>query len=295
MKNCIKNIKNLTKAFWYVYKRSLFDVDYYKDLLKVKRDFSFKYFFTLALVASIIATTRFAIPNVPKIKRGVNEAFEQLIQMYPDDLIISSKDGEWSLNQMEPYIIPVPDVFKADELASAEFPENLIVFYHEGTIDDLDGMDTLMIVNEVNVITKNSQNRIEAYPLEGIPDGAVDKKMVVEAIQSVKKAARFLPSMVVATVLVGTMFYFAIFRIVYLLVVALILLAFGYLRGVRSTFRTYYKLSLHTLTLPLTMELLFIILKPEVAYANWFFGLNVIFGIVVVNHLHNIGAFSKKK
>ena len=225
----------------------------------------------------------------------MNELFEQLIQTYPSDLIISSEAGEWSINQDEPYAVPVPELFKSEELESADFPDNLIVFYHEGTINDLDEMSTLIIVNEVNVITKNSQNRIEAYPLEGIPDGAVDKKIIVDSVNSVKKASKFIPPIAVAFVLIGTMFYFAVFRLAYLLVVALILLAFGYLRGVKSTFRTYYKLSLHTLTLPLTMELLFIVLKPEAAYANWFFGLNLIFGIVVINHLHNVGAFKKKK
>jgi len=289
MEKAIKKIK----AFWYVYKKSLFDVDYYKDLLKVRRDFSFKYFFTLAIVAAIIATTSFAIPNIPKIKKGVGEIFDQFAQIYPNDLIITSKGGEWSINQPEPYAIQTPEFFKSDDFEETDFPENLIVFDHEGTIDDLDKQNTFVVVNEVNVITKDSQNKIEAYPLEGIPDGALDKKMVLEGIQDMKQVTRFLPLVIVTFVLIGTLFYFAIFRLGYLFIVALLLMAFGYLRGVRTPFRTYYKLGLHTLTLPLTLEVLLILLRPEIGYASWFFGLNIIFGIVVVNHLNNIGAFKK--
>ena len=281
------------KAFWYVYKKSLFDVNYYKDILKIRRDFSLKYFFTLALFASVIATARFAIPNVPKIKDGMNSLITELSTMYPDDLVITSEAGMWEINKPEPYVIPNPDIFEVEE--QTDFPKNLVVFDHNGTIDDLEEMDTFVVVNKVNMITVNSQNRVEAYPLDSIPDGELNKAVVLEAMDGLRKLTKFVPVMIISFIIIATLFYFAIFRLAYAFIVALLLLAYGNLKGVKSTLGTYYKIAIHTMTLPLTIELMFILIKAEVGYTLWFFGFNLIFGIVVIQHLVNTKAFKEKK
>ena len=276
------------KAFWYVYKRSLFDVDYYKDILTIRRDFSLKYFLTLALFASIIATVRFAVPTIPKIRDGMNNLLTEFSQIYPDDLVITAEGGMWEINKEEPYVIPTPDIL---EVESAEFPENLLVFDHNGTINDLEEMNTFVVVNEVNLITVNSQNRVEAYPLDTIPDGEIDKSVILEAIDGLRELTKYVPVIIVTFILMATLFYFTIFRMGYAFFVGLLLLAYGNMKGVKSTLGTYYKIALHTMTLPLTIELMFILLKAEVGYALWFFGFNVIFGIVVIQHLVNTKAF----
>ncbi len=276
------------KAFWYVYRKSLFDVSYYKDILTVRRDFSLKYFFTLALFASIIATVRFAVPNIPKIKNGMNEIITELSQVYPDDLVIRAEGGMWEINKEEPYVIPNPKIFETE---GADLPENLVVFDHSGTIDDLEEMNTFLVVNGANLITVNSQNRIEAYPLDSVPDGEMNKTVVLEAMDGLRGLTKFVPVVVIAFVLFATLFYFSIFRLAYAFLVGILLLAYGNIKGVRSTLGTYYKLAVHTMTLPITIELMFILMKAEIGYALWFFGFNVIFGIVVIQHLVNTKAF----
>ncbi len=278
------------KAFWYVYRRSLIDVDYYKDLLKVKADFSFKYFISLALVATLLTTVRFAVPAIPRVRNILNNLLDEFLATYPSRLEITVQDGMWQINQPEPFAIKAPEFFTAEEV---DFPENLVVLDHQGTINDLEEMDTFMIVNDVNLIVLGNQNRIEVYPLETMPDGKVTKDDVTALVENVRSFSKYIPLLIISFVLVGTLFYFMAFRLAYLFLVALILMAMGNVLKMKKNFRTYYKIALHTITLPLSMEVAFILVGSEPAFPYWFLGFNAFYGIVVIYHLAKSGAASK--
>jgi len=278
------------KAFWYVYKRSLIDVDYYKDLIKVKVEFSLKYFFVLAATAALITTVRLTVPAIPRVQNTLNNLLNEFAVIYPDDLVITTQDGIWKINKHEPYAIPTPPIL---QIEGAELPMNLIVFDHRGTINDLDEQDTYVVINDVNLIALNSQNRVEAYPLDSLPNGEFTKADVSEFIQSLRVFARYVPLIIISFVLLGTLFYFSIYRMLYLLVISLVLLAAGNLKGMKDGFGTYYKIALHTLTLPLTIEMMFILLGTDVTLPFWFMGINLVFGIAVIYHLVNTKAVKK--
>lgn len=270
------------KAFWYVYRRSLIDVDYYKDLLKVKTDFSLKYFFSLAILATLLTTVRVAIPTVPKVQNVINNLLDEFSIIYPKDLVITVQNGMWEINKPEPFVIESPSFFSTDE---DDFPDNLVVFDHRGTINYLDDFDAFMVVNDVNLIVVSSQNKVEAYPLDTLPDGDITKANVDQLINNVRSLTAYVPFIIVLFVLIGSFFYFLAFRLLYLLIVALVLLAMGNVMRMRESFKTYYRIALHTITLPLTVELAFILLGVDPNFAYWFLAFNVFFGLVVVHHL----------
>lgn len=277
------------KAFIYIYKNSLFNVKYYSDVLKVNRRFSFKYFFILAFIATLITTTRVSITLVPKIQTGLDKLTSQLSMSYPSDLVVTSDKGEWSINQPEPYSIKTPDIFYNSD--NGNFPNNLITFDHQGTINELRENDTLILINEANIITLNNQNRIEAYPLDNIPNGQLDQTKFNSYLNDIRSYLGFVPYIIVIFVLLGTLFYFACFRLLYLLFVALTLLAIGNIKGLKYKFSDYYKIGLHTITLPLTLELIFTLLGAYMLIPLSFFAINLIFGISVIYYL----ADSKRK
>ena len=245
------------KAFLYIYKNSLFNVAYYKDLLAVDIKFSLKYFFSLALLVTVVTTARFAIPLIPRVQTALDDMVVQLAEVYPDDLIISAEAGEWRINKEEPYILPAPEFFKTDEMDEADFPNNFIVFDHEGTLNDLEELDTLILVNEANILAVNNQKRIEAYPLDSIPDGEVTKEKIVKSLDSVSVYLDLVPVAVILFILIATFFYFAFFRLLYMFVVALILWIFGQTNKLKLAPGKYYQIGLHTITLSLSVELIF--------------------------------------
>ncbi len=278
------------RAFWYVYKRSLIDVGYYKDLLKVKVEFSLKYFLSLAAIAALVTTVRFAVPTIPRVQDTLDGLLDEFATIYPNDLVITTQGGMWEINKPEPYAIPTPPILQIED---AELPTNLVVFDHRGTISDLDEWNTFVVVNDVNLITLNNQNRVEAYPLDTLPDGELNKAKVLELIQGLRGFTKYVPLIIISFVLLGTLFYFLLYRMLYLLVVSLVLLATGNIKGMKEGFGTYYKIALHTLTLPLTLEIMFILLGADVTFPFWFMGINLVFGVAVIHHLVNTSAVKK--
>lgn len=283
------------RAFWYVYRKSLIDVDYYKDLLKVKADFSIKYFLSLAALATFLTTIRLAVPTIRMVNSVYNNLLDEFSAIYPDELVITVQDGMWEINKAEPFIIESPSFFEEGELEGEEvdIPDNLIVFDHRGTINDLRLYDSFMLMNNVNLVVVNAQRTIEAYPLDTLPDGQVTKADVDLLIAKGRSFSKYIPWLIIGFVLLGSLFYFIAFRFLYLFIVALILLAYGNMIKLKKSFRTYYKLALHTITLPLTMEVAFVMLGIEPNFEYWFLGFNMFFGIVVVHHLTKKKAKSK--
>ena len=278
------------KAFAYTYTQSLSSVAYYKDVLKATTNFSIKYFLVLAAFATIITTTRVALPLIPEVRDTVRGLFNEISQIYPEELVITAMDGEWNINQKEPFTLAMPYSL---EIEGAGFPSNILVFYHEGTINDLDELDTLILVNNVNIVTRNNQSKIEAYPLTDIPDGEFTKVKFDDAINRIDKFIDYLPLLMYIFILIGTFFYYFVIRFLCLFLVAFILLAFGTVLGMKEHFNKYFRLALHTFTLPLTFEVSFVLLGLKLDLPFWFLGLNLIFGIVVIYSFDKSG--KKKK
>ncbi len=271
-------------AFYHVYKNSLYNVAYYKDVLTVDIKFSLKYFFSLALLAAFITTTRVVIPLIPKVQVALDNMLIEMSEIYPDDLVITSEAGEWKINQNEPFVIPTPDFFEVDE-DETEFPDNFIVFDHQGTINDLREMDTLILVNKTNILAVNNQNKIEAYPLDSMPDGEVNKEKVEEALENIGIYLDYVPILIIVFTLIATFFYFVFFRLIYLVSVAFLLRIFGQTNKLQLSFGKYYQVAMHAITLPLSIELLFTLVGFNFGMPFWFFGINLIFGVAVVYSL----------
>ncbi len=275
------------KSFWYVFRRSLIDVDYYRDVLKVDTVFSVKYFLTLALAASLITTIRIVVPAIPRIQEVVDGLFSNFSDIYPEELVITSQSGMWQINQQEPFFIPAPESLDTGEV---DFPDNLLVFDHKGTIDDIERYDTFTIINESNLIAIDSQNSVKGHSLDSLPDGEFTRTKYDHALGNIKAFTKYVPPIIVGFVLLATLFYFLIYRMLYLFIVGLVLLAIGNIRGLKKNYGTYFRIGMHAITLPLSIEVLFTMLGVDAQYPSWFFGINIVFGIAIIYHLSHTEA-----
>lgn len=271
------------KALGYVYLKSLTSLDYYKELKDSKNKFSFKYFFGIALAASIITTTFVGIRLVPELKDGFNSLITELSSIYPEELVFEIKDGEWFINQPEPYAIKAPG--SAAEDPEIDFPTNLLVFAHEGTVNDLEELDTLLLLNDVNLISRQENGRLEVYPLQDLPDTRFDKQRYEDNISKLASLSEYITVLFVLIGITGAFFYYFLYRLAYLTFVALALLLVGALSNTKIDFDYSYKIALHTFTLPLTLEVLMTVVNANVPFGFWIILSNLIFGILVVKTL----------
>ena len=241
----------------------------------------------LTILVSVGISTVSAISVFPKIQKGINTFVNTASSYYPNDLVITSKDGQVSINKPEPYIVPFPKVsIKPNEenIPQSNKVENLIVFDSGGTLDDLERYKTLILVNKSNLLIK-SQDKIEVRSFKDYPDGKLTKQEVVKVIDAIKPFISFVPVSMFIAVLFGTLVYYSGIKFVLLLPTALGLMLAGNIKKLQMPFSKYLQIVLHTFTLPLIIELIFMVAKFPIQLPLWFFIVNLLFGIIVISRL----------
>ena len=263
------------KAALYVFTQSLTSPKYYKDIIKTDLRFSLKYYVVLSLVFALVSATYTLVPLLPKINEGIDEGISYALALYEDDLVITIEGGKLSINKEEPYIIPLPVGGNSD------LPSNVIVFDSEGTLDDLEGWDTFVLVNSANILIKN-ESEIRVYPTNRLPDSTLTKQDLVSLTEQLRDFSRFVPYLVGIVLLLAVLFYYLVFRLIYLLVVGGFLRLIGYFKGATLSYEKYYKIGVHAMTLPLCIELLNNFFGVYVTGLPWFFMIHLIFGGYIV-------------
>lgn len=269
------------KAFIYILQNSLRSINYYKEIVQENISFSLKYFAVLALIISVATTAAIAAPIAPKINTDINNFLDNTAKSFPQDLVITLKEGKLSLNREEPYLIPLENIFTDNSDEELQF-KNLIVVDPKGTVEDLNKYQTIILVNETNVITRAENGEIQSNTLQGIPDREFTQSNVAEIANSVKPITNLLIGLFIVVLFAGVLVYNFIFRLVYLVVPTLFFMIAGYFRGLKIKFAGYYQLAIHAMTLPLIVELILVLARFSFPLPFWFFTLHILFGIIVV-------------
>lgn len=238
----------------------------------------------LTVLVSIGISSVTTIITFPKIQKGANAFINTASGYYPDDLVITSKGGQISINKPEPYIVPFPKGSLKPAPQTQKEPVNLIVFDSNGTLDDLEKYKTLILVNKSNLIIK-SQDKIEVRSFKDYPDGKLTKQEIVKTIDAIKPFISFIPAFMFIAILFGTLLYYSGIKFVLLLPVAFGLMLAGNIKKLQMPFSKYLQITLHTFTLPLIIELISTVAKFPIQLPLWFFIVNLLFGIIVISRL----------
>ena len=270
------------KAFGYVFYRSLTNFSYYKDVIKTNFSFSVKYFLFLMLVASVIASVKISVTVVPDMIKGLQKVVTDAKSFYPNDLVFTIKDGEWNVNMPEPLVVPFPIVQDSPE--STGTPKNLIVFWKNGTIDDLKKLDTLALVNKVNVLYKDGE-RITGYPIKNLPDSRFDRNDFAKAVKSFDTILSVLPVLFVLGALVFTFLGNTIFRIIYFSWFGLLTWLVAKTMGTDLGYKNSLKIAIHASTLPVLISLVVGLLGFTLPIPLWFALTNLLVATLVISNL----------
>lgn len=279
-----QNLTQKIKAALHVYAKSLTSIKYYKDLIKTDLKFSLKYYVVLAVLFTMVNSLFSTIQILPKLKKGINDALDYALNMYEDDLVITIEKGVLSVNKDEPYIIPLSTTEETSSVA-----KNLIVFDSDAGLDDLEETyDTLILVNGTNILAKSSSD-ISVMPIKDIPDTTITKENLVSVVTRIRFLTKFAPYIVGILFILATFSYYLGYRLIYLFLVGAFLWVIGTVRKLKFSYSKYYKIALHTMSLPLTVGLVNSITAANIYFPSWFFLLNLIFGVLVVLSLEENG------
>lgn len=278
------------KAFFYIFTKSLSSLDYYKEMLKTPFSFSIKYLFMLALLASIVVAGVTSIKVFPELKKDAKDFLVVVKNIYPQGFEITVENGGWSINRPEPFAIPLPMPGKTEQVSGV----NLIVFNKEGTIEEAE--NTMILVNKTNILFKND-NKFEVYALKNLnlPNGKFTQQNFDGVVSKFSGAIKYLPYVVIVFMFIGTLFYYSVAKVVHLLFIGLILWLFAAVARAKRPYLEVFRIGLHTITLPIILDVLVSLTNIRVPLPGWFAIINVLFGVLVLNSLIKVKAKAKSR
>jgi hypothetical protein len=266
------------RTFFYVFKNSVTSPKYYNDILETDIWFSVKYFLMLSLFASLLLTIFFSVTIIPETISGLRTISEDIKNIYPNDLEITFKGGSWETNKEEPVIFPMPNL---GEESDAYVPQNLVVFDKNGTIDKIEEYDTFVLFNDENLIYRGEGGAITSQPLNSIPDVTLNQETVNEGVNNIYKYLKFLPYILPFGILIFVfIFNYLGGALLYVVFIGLILFVVSLLAKNKVSFLNSVKIAIHSMTIPLILQLFTLFLPDINSYLpGWFFILSVGTGI----------------
>jgi hypothetical protein len=281
------------KAFIYILTKSLTSVDYYKDVVNTSLSFSLKYLAVLSAILILISATVGSVRASPELQKEVSGILNQVRQTYPADLVIKVQDSNWTVNRPQPFVVAMPANIKAlvaqeytyestQTPSPAHVPNNLVVLDKAGTIDDLKKLDTLVLINDKNILTTDQDGNVQTSPLQNIQNFELNKTTFNNTITNIENLNKLLPIFAGGFLALSMAFYYAIRAIVYLGFLGIVIWVLSKLAGLKLNYVKAYKIGLHTMTAPLILETLFTILNVITLPSLWYFAVNFILVLVVL-------------
>jgi hypothetical protein len=266
------------RTFFYCFYRSATSPKYYSDILKTRPRFTVKYYIALTLLAALLTTFAISVRIFPIAKTDTLSFSEQFKNLYPSDLVITLKGGQWGVNKPEPVIIPFPK-YSGSELGDFE---NLFVFYKQGTIEDSKTFKTLILVNETNLIVTDPSGTITSRPIKDLNDMEITASSIDKFSDMVLS---YTPYLLMTVVAVRSVFFYLFSNIssVFFIGVAVYISAKSSKKNLK--FVESLRIGVHTLTIPIVMQVVLESAGFALPGSYWFFALNLILALVVTSKL----------
>ncbi len=255
---------NKLKTWWYVFKNSITNFSYYRDILKTPLSFSLKYLYVLvyavitlqALIWSI--QIAFLLPQFPAF---LNTLERRMYELYPENLVITIKDGVLSTNAEEPVFIDIPELQEAPET------EHFITIDTEASIEAYLDYQTLFLVTDSEIVYPESDYEevmtYEVIPLDSVEENAtINKDNYTDFVQEVSSVFPSLPRLAPVILIIGTFilplflaFFVAGSHLFLLFFLSIATWAIATLFKLKLGYMKSFQLGVHALTFPILLQM----------------------------------------
>lgn len=240
------------RTFLYVLRRSFTDPSYYKELTKTPFSFSLKFFLAFFFLYALVATTIIAKNIIPPLDTFTKAMLGGVDRLYPPELVITIRKGEVTTNVSEPYVVPL-SVLKSlfgDELP--DNPKNLLVIDTKGTVDSFADYKTVALLTKRTLIARGEDSNWRVYPLSNVSDITIDQTLVRGLSEKVKPFLSMVIPLVILAIFAGISISVPVVTLLYILLIALIVMAIARLLKKTFTYKKGYQLGMHFVLLPTT-------------------------------------------
>jgi len=241
------------------FQSSLYDPAFYKTMRERSTTSALGYFALLMLVVSIISSAMPVVDIATFIFRPSEEKDvlrNEVLSLYPDELVVRFENGVVSTNVAEPYAIPLPRALREEIGAKKKYSGNLLVIDTTKQISagDFDALDTIAILGRDSIgFYDPEEKKVEIQSLERTSGETftMDTTKFVSYVGIAERFAKWFG--VVLLFLIPFLIFFAKFVgfLVYLLFGAFVIWIVAKVRGTLWDYGTAYKAGLHLVTLPM--------------------------------------------
>lgn len=287
------------KTFFRTLRKSLTSFPYYKEILKAKFSFSFKYLYFLLYLINLVLGIWFAVAIVflmPLVPNFLAQVKDVAYKSYPSELVVTIDNGKVKTNVKEPYFIDFPKEFR-----NVGGLENfrLVTIDTKAQVGDYPKYNTVVLVTGDSVVYPDSSSGSRAtgtYKVVPLSQaGSAGQKMVIDKAGYDKVVTSLLPYLNYVKPLMWVGVFLSIFllpflgasmamigKLVYLLITSLIVLLVIKIMKKTYSYSQIYRISMHGLTLPIL-----------ISFVLGLFGINIQFLYTIVFTIFMIMVFAK--
>jgi len=197
------------KKFFANFKNSIYNPNYYKEILHKPFSYSFKYFLTFSLVVSFLMALTLSLVLLPKFTPILSNLELKVTRNYPQGLEVKVENGQASANVPQPYFIKTPQSVRAS--GSQIEKDNII------------------------------------QSLRNIPNITINKENISTWIKSVTPFIGLFYPLFFVGVFIGMIFYF-IFQMVYLLPMSLFIWLVAKMKNIKAGYWKSYQIGMHIIS-----------------------------------------------
>lgn len=241
-------------------KNSIYNKEYYKNtVLNESLKQSIKYILKLSVILVLVLLIIFSF-KIPGLITQGEKLVSTMARDFPEDLIISIKAGEVSINQPEPYVFAMPDYLQDDETIELESNElNLLVINttEDYSIDKFNEYQTVFLLAKKEIVAKKADNNLEVFSLSQTKDVDIDKNWILQKESLfINKFLPWATALAIPFLFLAIFVGFSIMALVSALWYALIVLIIFKFKKIDLSYKKCYLVALHASTIILILFLL---------------------------------------
>lgn len=239
--------------FWQTIKDSAYNPGFYRGARDHALGKVIGYYAKLSLVLGLAALVFTAITVSPKVAKGVREAGDNTLSIYPSDLVVQINKGVVSTNASttEPVVIPTPEFLTREmsDKGARQFPANIVTIDTRSTttisFEEFKDMNTLVFVGRTYIISHDDHGAIAYRDLSKAPDATVNRALIEKILGFASVLWIILPIMLFVGVFVGSFI-----TLIYIALLTLVTLLISRITGRKFSYSQSFKVTAYAATWP---------------------------------------------
>lgn len=251
------------KTFFQSFIKTFTSPKYYRDIIKAPFGFSLKFYYFYFLLYTIVATIFFGIYFIRPANQFLNILPGKISSLYPDELIITIKNGEASTNVAEPFFIPLSQVEqtfkdwdKKEVLGqSTAVPQinHLLVIDTQAQPEEFPNYQTAALLTKNYFVYINKNNNFEVMSLDKVGNVTINKGLVVNILDIVSPYLKYISPVLIAVVFFSILIFLPLWTLLYVVLFSLAAWILAKIFGVALSYGKSIQVNMHLVVIPTTI------------------------------------------